>query len=130
MALDIHAHQNYLHTYLASPGFIKTVGWTQDGSSNMLVDQHDKSDSVVIVVGKFNSNRLYCGPQGNWSVGSSFGDLKSSKYQFTIGPADKEPFARDFEFAFKVIGQLQKAIASSSNCVHLLVGEGKKMHCI
>lgn len=96
----------------------------------MLSNKDDKSDAVLIVVGKVVNDRLFCGPAGNWTTKNSYGSLKTAKYQFTIGPPNEEVFATDFEAAFKNLGRIQAAVALSQKREHLLIGENDRFHNI
>ena len=126
MVFDARSHRGYLHTlktYAAVPTFCTSFGWNQDGSANVLVDKQDKELAVLIVVGKVVHDRVYCGPSGNWATGNSYGSLKDAKSQLTICRPDEDEFAKDFDNAFKTIGKIQSAIATSQDRRNLLIGE-------
>jgi hypothetical protein len=133
MVFDAPAHRNYLHSlknYVATAVFLSRVGWGQDGSANMLVDKTDKDPAVLVVVGKVVHDRVYCGPSGNWSINNKYGSLKEAKYQFSIGRPDEDMFAKEFDVAFKTLGKIQAAIASTQDRQHLLMGENDKVNKI
>lgn len=93
----------------------------------MLRDKSDGSDCVAVVVGKVVNDRLFCGPQGNWSVGGQYGSLKSAKFQLTICRPDEDVFAKEYDVAFKTLGKVQAAIAYTTTREHLLIGEDQKL---
>lgn len=131
MPFNSPGHRDYLHSlkfYVAAPSFTKAVGWAQEGSSHILRDNHDGSDCTAIIVGKVVNDRLFCGPQGNWSVGGQFGSLKTAKYQFTVCRPDEDVFAKEYDVAFKALGRVQAAIAHTSTREHLLIGEDHNLN--
>lgn len=133
MVFDARIHCDLLHSlksYLPSVNFLASYGWNQDGSANVLVDKQNKETAVVVVVGKVVHDRVYCGPSGNWSSNNAYGSLKAAKYQFTICCPDEEIFANDFDVAFKTLGKIQAAVASTSDRRNLLVGEADKINNI
>jgi hypothetical protein len=133
MPFNSPQHRDQLHTlsnYVSAPTFLSSVGWGQDGSASMLKNKRDKEDSILIVVGKVNKDRVFCGPAGNWFPTNTWGNLRKAKYTFMIGPPDEDTFAQDFDTAFKSLAKLQANIASTQNREHLLLGEGEKIHNI
>lgn len=129
-AAEHHRYLQTLPTYAANADCLKHVAWTQDGSSHILANKSDKSDAVLIVVGRVVNDRVFCGPAGNWSSKNSFGSLKTARYQFTISAGEADLLAADFEAAFKMLSKIQGAIAFSPKREHLLVGENEKFHNI
>jgi hypothetical protein len=133
MVFDACTHRGLLQSlksYLTTNNFLASYGWNQDGSANILVDKQNKETAVVIVVGKVVHDRVYCGPSGNWSTNNEYGCLKDAKYQFTICCPDEEIFAQEFDVAFKTLGKIQAAIASTQDRRNLLVGEADKLNNI
>jgi hypothetical protein len=133
MVFDGRTHRDYLHSltsYLPAGNFLPSYGWNQDGSANILVDKRNKEPTVAIVVGKVVHDRVFCGPSGNWSTGNEFGSLRDAKYQFTICPPDDEIFSKDYEIAFKTLGKVQSAIATTQDRRNLLIGETEKINNI
>jgi hypothetical protein len=124
-------HCDTMHTlknYIATTTFLSAVGWGRNGSADMLKNKVDKEDAVIIVIRKVNKDRVFCGPNGDWSSANNYGSLKAAKYTFTISCPDEDVFARNFDTAFKALGNIQANIASTQNCELFLLGEGDKVN--
>jgi hypothetical protein len=119
-------HRDYLHSlrmYAATAAILSSLGWGHEGSADMLFEKTSGDPTVLIIVGKVVDDRLFCGPQGNWSIGNQYGNLKTAKYQFLIGRLDEDVFVKDYDAAFKTLSRLQSSVASSANREHLLIGK-------
>ena len=133
MVFNARAHRDYLHsvqTYVASPTFLSSFGWGQDGSANVLVDKRANDLATVIVVGKVVHNHIFCGPTGTWSTGNRWGCLRDAKYQLTLHRPNEEIFATEFDNAFKTLRKVQASIAATHDQKNLLLGEDEKVNNI
>lgn len=126
-------HRDYLHSlrmYVASAAILSSLGWGREGSADMLFEKTNGDPAVLIIGGKVVDDRLFRGPQGNWSIGNQYGHLKMAKYQFSIGQPDEDIFTKDYDGAFKTLSRLQSSITSSTNRKHLLIGESDRVNSI
>ena len=105
------------------PHFLHVLRLESRWVCQRLVDKQDKELAVLIVVGKVVHDRVYCGPSGNWATGNLYGSLKDAKSQLMICRPDEDDFAKDFNNAFKTIGKIQSAIATSQDHRKLLIRE-------
>lgn len=61
-----HLYFHRLRTYVASALFMTSNGWQRKDGGNIVVQKSDEMPTDCILVGFAQSNRLYCGPDGNW----------------------------------------------------------------
>lgn len=121
-----------LHQYVASPLFLPSVEWKQEGSANVLYDKQDihsptrkpAEPAICVIVGEVAEHKLYVSPVGNYNP--TYNTLAASKFQLTLSrPVDLD-FGPDFGTAVKNLETLQRATAFGEDCRFLILAEGNQ----
>ncbi|KAF7983369.1 hypothetical protein HWV62_22359 [Athelia sp. TMB] len=127
---DPVTYSKYLMTlanYAGRPGFVQSVGWDREENSDVLVDKNSKRLAVVVVVGKVNVSKMWCGPVGNFASAGTFNTFEKAKFQFTISCPDEPALASEYNKSRKVIIALQRDIAKTAKQEYLMVNDDNDM---
>ncbi|KAH9022185.1 hypothetical protein EDB85DRAFT_1840872, partial [Lactarius pseudohatsudake] len=107
--------------YVGSPALLPLVCWEQGKASNVLSDKMDKTDVVMLIVGRALGNWMNCDPHGNFTW--KYGSLETTKFQVQLGKLVGTPFEKDFEKMFEMFTKIQGQAAATQDHRYFLVIE-------
>ena len=114
-----------LQVYVASPLFLRNVGWSQAEIGHIASDKSTQATLVAIVVGRVNEHKLACSPDGNFNA--KFNKLEKAKFSFMLECPSDPAYSDDWDRLLGGLDKTQSAIAFTKDKRNLIEGATKSI---